>query len=32
MFLAKIVEKLDTHLIYSMQFFFFENRTVYEII
>jgi len=30
MFLAKIVEKLNTHLIYSMQFFL-ENRAVYEI-
>ena len=31
MFQAKVVEKIKTHVLCSVTFFFFENRAVYEI-
>jgi len=31
MFQIKVVEKIKTHVLYSVTFFFFENRAVYEI-
>ena len=31
MFQTKVVEELKTHILYSIKFFFFENRAVYEI-
>jgi len=31
MFETNIVEKIKTHILCSVTFFFFENRTVYEI-
>ena len=31
MFQTKIVEKIKTHILYSETFFFFENRSVYEV-
>jgi hypothetical protein len=32
MFLTKVVEKIKPHVIYSITFFFFENRDVYDIL
>jgi len=31
MFQIKAVEKIKTHILYSVNFFFFKNRAVYEI-
>jgi len=31
MFQTKVVEKIKTHIVCSVTFFFIENRTVYEI-
>ena len=30
MFQTKVVEKIKTHVLYLVTFFFFENRAVYE--
>jgi len=31
MFQTKVVEKIKTHVLFSVAFFFFENRAFYEI-
>ena len=31
MFQVKVIEKIKTHALFSVTFFFFESRTVYEI-
>jgi hypothetical protein len=31
MFPAKVIEKIETHILYSKTFFFKKNRAIYEI-